>query len=208
MVRLLPLLVSTLLAVSPAAAQPPQGGAARAARLIARGDAFLASGDRGSAIGYFREAIQANPLAAEAYRRLGEAYRDRGSLGDARTILEAGLTRVPEDAALWMALARTLVALGEPEDAARAVRSLLARDPGNAEALRLRASLARERGAWSEALTAHRALIASGVLEPDELAEARRYEQALRLLARPLDPLSAPRACEGSPVRRALARCR
>ncbi|MCA9605542.1 MAG: hypothetical protein KC619_08100, partial [Myxococcales bacterium] len=75
------------------------------------------------------------------------------------------------------------------------------------EGLRLRASLARERGAWSEALTAYRALLASGVLDEDEATEARRYELALRILARPLDPVSAERACEGSEVRRALARC-
>ena len=63
----------------------------------------------------------------------------------------------------------------------------------------------------SDALTAYRALIASAEalgLDPETVAEARRYEMALRLLARPLDPVSAARACEGSAVRRALARCR
>lgn len=201
------LLLALLSLAAPAAAQP-RGGPARAARLIALGEAYLASGDRGSAIGYFRDAIQADPRAARAYLRLGDAYRARGSFGDARTILEAGLTRAPDDAELWLALIRTLMAEGARDDAARAVRSLLARQPSHAEGLRLRAELARERGAWSEALTAYRALIASGVLSPEERAEAARYELALRVLARPLDPISAPRACEGSPVRRALARCR
>lgn len=200
-------LLAILAFAAPAAAQP-RGGPARAARLIARGEAYLAAGDRGSAIGYFRDAIQADPLAAQAYLRLGEAYRERGSFADARTILEAGLVRAPDQAALWLALVHTLIAQDARDDAARALRSLLARDPTNAEGLRLRAQLARERGAWSEALTAYRALIASGVLDEEETAEARRYELALRILARPLDPVSAERACEGSAARRALARCR
>lgn len=202
------LLVLTLLSFAPPAAAQPRAGPARAARLVARGEAFLSAGDRGSAIAYFRDAIQADPLAARAYLRLGECYRERGSLDDARTVLEAGLVRAPDDAALWLALVHTLMAQEATDDAARAVRSLLARDPANAEAMRLRARLARERGAWSEALTAYRALLASGRLDEDEAVEARRHELALRLLARPLDPVSAPRACEGSAVRRALARCR
>ncbi|MBX3270034.1 MAG: tetratricopeptide repeat protein [Sandaracinaceae bacterium] len=194
----------------PASAQPARGeraGAARAARLISRGEAYLAAGDRGSAIGYFREAIDADPLAARAYLRLGEAYRERGSLDDARAVLEAGLERAPDEPALWLALAGALLAAGDLDAAAAAVRGLLERRPDHAEAMRLRAELARERGAWSEALTAYRARLASPA-SPEEAAEALRHERALRILARPLDPVSAPRACEGSAVRRALARCR
>jgi len=99
--------------------------------------------------------------------------------------------------------------MDRPDDAARALRSLLARRPDHAEAMRLRAELARERGAWSEALTAYRALLSSDVdLSDEERAELRRYESALRVLARPLDPVSAARACSGSALRRALGRCR
>lgn len=198
---------------APAAAQPRErAGAARAARLVARGESFLEAGDRGSAIGYFREAISADPSAGRAYLRLGQAYRGRGSLRDARAVLEAGLVRDPDDAALWLALARTLREDGAPEDAARAIRSLLARAPDHAEGLRMRAELARERGAWSEALTAYRRLLARAEaigLTDEEVTEARRYEEALRLLARPLDPIASDRSCaEGSSaIRRALARC-
>ncbi|MCZ7678770.1 MAG: hypothetical protein M5U28_08370 [Sandaracinaceae bacterium] len=61
-----------------------------------------------------------------------------------------------------------------------------------------------------EALTAYRTLLATDGVDEETAREARRYEAALRLLASPLDPVSAPRACaEGaSAVRRALARCR
>jgi len=181
----------------------------RAARLIEAGQAYLASGDRGSAIAYFRDAIAADPRAAAAYEGLGECYRGRGSYDDARRAYEAGLARMPDSAPLWLGLARTFEAQGALDEAARALRSLLARDPDHLEALSLRAELARRRGAWSEALTAYRALLShASALPAERVTEARRYEAALRLLARPLDPVSAPRACAGTPLRRALARCR
>lgn len=203
-------LLAGLLAASPAVAQP-RGPSPRTARLLRTGEAYLRAGDRGSAIGYFREALQADPRAPRPYALLGEAYRARGSFDEARTVFEAGLVRNPDHAPLWLGLARTLVDAGEMELAAAAVRSLLARAPRHPEGLRLRAALARRRGAWSEALTAYRTLLAAADelgLGEEEIAEARRYEAALRLLARPLDPVSAPRACAGSPIRRALARCR
>lgn len=206
-------LVLVLVAL-PAAAQPrARPISARAARLIELGEGFLAAGDRGSAIGYFRDAIAADPLAARAYEGLGEVYRQRGSLNEARRVYELGLARLPDSAPLWLGLARTLDEAGSPNDAARAIRTLLERDPHNAEAIAMRADLARRRGAWSEALTAYRALLAMAdeiELDADRIAEARRYEAALRLLADPLDPVSAPRACDpgSSAVRRALAACR
>ena len=201
---------AVLVGAAPAAAQPlERSGTARAERLLVRGEAYLVAGDRSSAIGYFREAIQADPMNTGAYLALGEAYRGRGSFRDARTVLEAGLSRSSDHAPLWLSLVRTLVALDEPQDAALALRSLLARDPGHEEALRLRATLARDRGAWSEALTAYRALLWAEVpLTDEERSEALRFEAALRLLSRPMDPVSAARSCEGSPLRRALARCR
>lgn len=192
---------------APADAQRPISP--RAARAIRDGEAYLAAGDRGSAIAFFRDAIAADPLAERAYERLGECYVQRGQLAEARLVYETGLARIPDSAPLWLGLARTLDAQGALADAARAIRSLLARDPDHLEALQMRADLARRRGAWLEALTAYRALVArASQLTPERAEEARRYEAALRLLASPLDPVSAPRSCEGSPLRRALARCR
>lgn len=210
-VRALTVLVCLALLVPAPARAQEQGPsrAARSARLLRTGDGYLASGDRGSAIGYFREAVQADPSNSSAYLALGDAYRARGSLSDARAVIEAGLMRSPDVPVLWLLLVRTLRELGDHAQAAVAVRSLLARDPQSPEGLRLRAALARERGAWSEALTAYRALLAADLpLSDEERAEAVRYEAALRLLAHPLDPVSAPRACRGSPLRRTLARCR
>jgi tetratricopeptide (TPR) repeat protein len=192
----------------PALAQPRTHELSpRVLRLISLGEAYLASGDRGSAIGYFREALVADPLAARAYEALGEAYRARGSFEDARAVYETGLGRMPDHAGLWIGLARSLDAQGRAIEAAQALRSLLARDPHHVEGLSLRGELARRRGAWTEALGAYRALLSIDGLDEAARADARRYEAALRLLAEPIDPVSAPRVCSGSPVRRALGRC-
>jgi tetratricopeptide (TPR) repeat protein len=202
-------LVLVLLVASSARAQPRERPpTARAAQLIQAGEAFLASGDRGSAIAYFRDAISADPFAGRAYEALAEAYRARGSLAEAREVYALGTRRIPDRPSLWIGYARTLQALGAEREADEALRSLLARAPDHAEALAMHAELARRRGAWSEALAAYRAILASGTADSESTAEARRYEAALRRLAEPLDPVSAPRACSGSAVRRALARCR
>jgi tetratricopeptide (TPR) repeat protein len=179
----------------------------RALRSIETAEAYLAAGDRGSAIGHFRDAIAADPFAGRAYEGLAGAYLARGSLEEARATYEAGIVRAPEHAPLWLGLTRTLLALGADRDASRALREYLGRAPGDRDALMLQAELARRRGAWSEALTTYRVLL---TLELDDAqrTEARRYEAALRLLAQPLDPVSSARACAGSDVRRALARCR
>ncbi|MGE0789339.1 MAG: tetratricopeptide repeat protein [Sandaracinaceae bacterium] len=209
--------VALALAIAPASAeaQPGRGVDRRGERveqLLSRGEAHLTAGDRGSAIGYFRDAIAVDPTAPRPYLLLGRAYRERGSFADARAVLEAGLVRQPDAAELWLELARLLHDDGATDDAARALRSLLARHPDHPDGLRLAASYARERGAWNEALTAYRRLIARADalgIGGEELAEARRYEAALRVLARPLDPVGAPRSCaaDASPIRRAVARC-
>lgn len=201
--------IALSLCAATASAQPrSREPSARVSQLIRTGEAYLAAGDRGSAIGYFREALAVDPFAGRAYEALGEAYRSRGSLEDARAVYETGVQRLPDRPGLWLGLVRTLSDLGAEREAAQAVRGLLERAPDHPEGLALRADLARRRGAWSEALTAYRALLAMGdrVDEPTS-ADARRYEAALRLLAAPLDPVSAERACTMSPVRRALARC-
>ncbi len=201
----------SLLLAAPAAAQPAARPLSpRAARLIELGDGFLAAGDRGRALAYYRDAIAADPLAERAYAGLGEIYRQRGAHHEARRVYELGVSRLPDAAPLWLGLAHTLDEAGRIGEAAQAIRSLLERRPDHAEAIALRADIARRRGAWSEALTAYRTLLAMDGVDEETAREARRYEAALRLLASPLDPVSAPRACaEGaSAVRRALARCR
>jgi tetratricopeptide (TPR) repeat protein len=168
-------------------------------------EALVTAGDRGSAVGYFRDAIAADPASERAYSGLADVYRARGALGEARAIYEAGLGQVPNSPRLRLGLARVMLDQGAERDALRALRASGA-GPGSRdlELLRMHADLARRLGAWSEALALYRAIVA---LYPEEADDAPRFEAALRLLAAPMDPVAAGRACRGSEVRRALARC-
>jgi Tfp pilus assembly protein PilF len=201
-------LLALALSVAPAEAQG--GRATRAERLVRLGQRYLEAGDRGSAIGYFRDALMSDREHVPAYRALAEAYRSRGDLAEARRVYEAGLSRQPGSEALWTGLVEVLREQDEPDDARAALRSLLRAAPRSLPAWRLRAEMARERGAWVEALTAYRRLRSLAEARGDEetAAEASRFARALALLARPLDPVTAPRGCAGdSEVRRALAGC-
>lgn len=209
------LAVSALFAASCLAPIAPvvsaQGGAHRAERvaeLRARGDAYLAAGDRGSAIGYYRDALAIDPSDGPSYAALGRIHLDRGALADARASFEAGVRRAPEHPPLWLGLSETLERMGSPGDAAVALRELVQRTPRDPAAWRARAELARRRGAWSEALGSYRAILAlreeGATVEDATLEEAERSVVALRFLVGTLDPVR--RAGSASPVRRALAR--
>ena len=193
-----------------ARAQPGATHATRASRateLRARGDAHLAAGDRGSAIGWYRDALAIDPGDGASYAALGRIYLDRGSLGDARAAFEAGVQRAPDHAPVWLGLAETLERMGSAGDAAAALRGLSRRLPRDAAVWRARAELARRRGAWSEALGAYRAIVALAAegaeVDPAVLADAERSVVALRFLVGTLDPVRRESA---SAVRRALAR--
>lgn len=164
-----------------------------AAQHRAQGDSLRAAGDRGSAIGWYRDAIAADPDDALSYERLGRVFLERDALGDARSAFEAGVTRRPDHGPLWVGLAETLERMGAMDEAARALRELTRRTPDELDAWRARAALAMRRGAWSEALACYRRI-------GDE--EAQRNVIALRFLVGTNDPV---RRCDArSEVRRAL----
>ena len=202
--------LAILLAASTAAAQGT-GRDARSSRLRAMGQAYLAAGDPGSAIGYFRDAIRVNPDDAEAYVALGEIYAGRGSVSDALEAYSAGIRRRPDHPGLWRGLARALERRGMLADAAEALRMLVERTPDAPESHAMRGELARRRGAWPEALASYRAVIDLGAggatVEPELLADARRYVAALRVLVAENDPVRAVSCEDASEVRSALARC-
>jgi tetratricopeptide (TPR) repeat protein len=179
----------------------------RAEALRAQGDAHLAAGDRGSAIGYYRDAITAFPADGPSYAALGRIYLDRGALADARTAFEAGVAHAPDHSPLHLGLAEVLDRMGAPDQAALVLRDLARRTPRDATVHAARADLARRRGAFGEALSAYRAILAlEGDAPADLAADARRNASALRFLVGTLDPVT--RCPAASAVRRALAGCR
>lgn len=209
-------LVCILAPVAVASAQPvdPAARESRAAQLRARGEAYLASGDPGSATAFFRDALQVNPADARSYLLLAQIYQARGATQDALETLSVALRRAPDDAALWGAVADVLVAVGELDQAAEALREQTERTPNDAAAFRRRGELAKRRGAWSEALACYRRVVdlleSTPTSSPVEANEARASVLALSVLAGGTDPVRGVRAgCDHpSAVRRALAGCR
>lgn len=205
------LVAAGLFATAGAALAQGSGREARAARLRAMGQAFRAAGDPGSATGYFRDAIRVHPDDPEAYVALGQIYLERGSASDALEVLSAGIRRRPDHGPLWRGLATVLEERGALGDAAEALRQLAQRAPDDPAAHVARAELARRRGAWSEALGAYRRVVdlaASGTaVEPEMVAEARRYVAALAILVGGVDPVRGAACDDPSAVRRALAQC-
>ncbi len=192
----------------------PAARQARAAQLRARGEAYMQSGDPGSAIGYFRDALAINPNDGRSYLALARIYEARGSTRDALEVLSVGLRHAPEDAALWGVVADVLISVGELDEAAQALREQTNRTPDDVEAYRRRAALAKQRGAWTEALASYRRVIdlvtcGNSSVDASVVDEARALVAGLVILAGGTDPVHAPASgCENpSAVRRALARC-
>ncbi len=198
-----------------AAAQPrdPAGRADRATSLRQLGEAWARSGDPGSAIAYFREALSIDPSDARAYEGLARLYLHRAALQDAVETLRVGLARRPDDAGLWAAQADVLAALGDLDGVTAALRERVARTPDDPAALAAHAAHAGRRGAWTEALASHRRLLdlaARGAAVPtDQIAASRALAEALSVLAGGTDPVrgDATRCPLPSPVRSALAGC-
>ncbi len=177
------------------------------------GQAFLAAGDPGSAMGYLRDAIAADRGDAASYVLLGNIYLERGSTSDALSVFSEGVRYRPDYGPLWRGLARGFEAGGDLERAAEALRELTARVPDDWRGHYARAALARRRRAHAEAQASYRAVIdlaaAGADVAEEELTLSRRYVAALGVLLGEIDPVRGPDRCAlDSPVRRALAGCR
>ena len=184
---------------------------ARAARLLTMGRAMQRAGDRASAMAYYREVIAVDPRHGEAYAALGAVYLERAALDDARRVFETGLSRRPDQSALWRGLAEVLERGADLEGAAAALRSWTSRLPRDPSAHRERALFSQRRGAFSEALASYRALIdlaAQGDAVPEAwLGEAERAVAALRILVGELDPLGRRCSADDSALRAAIRDC-
>jgi len=204
--RVLTLTFSLLMALLVGAASPAgaqDGRARRAAAKTRMGTALVRANNPGSAVAYFREAIQIDPRFEPAYVALGELYRAQGRDSDALEVVRAGLRRRPRSVPLALVLA-AIVEPSDPAEAAEVLREAARADPRSVAVQQALGELAREQGAFAEALAAYRAVLrlAADVPEHREAyAEAHRFVAALRLLVRDVDP---PSRCEDSEVRRAL----
>ena len=186
-------------AAAPVAAQrandsPAYARARRAGELVRRGELHLRAGDRASALGDFRQAVQIDPRSVGGFLGLADVYMASRRLGDAFEALRVGLARSGGSRPLRAKLAELHELAGDPREALSIYRRLTHEDADDAAMLQVHMRLAQELGAWSEALQSARRLAALARRnggDPDIALQVR----ALELLARPLDPLCVEDRC-------------
>ena len=161
--------------------------AERAERLVRRGQALARGGNRASALGSFREAVQIDPRTVDAYIGLARLYREAGRHGDAHEAIQVGLHRRSRSVALRLELAIHQQAVGELSAALLTLREVVGHAPGHVRALQLHLALAQELGAWTEALRSSRRLLDLAPADTPEREELALRVRALSILARPLD---------------------
>jgi tetratricopeptide (TPR) repeat protein len=91
-----------------------------------------------------------------AFVPLADAYLRKGELDEARALLREGIDRHPDFATAHLVAARVHRARDDEAAAERSMDAVLALDPGNASALRMRGELAEARGELPAALSAFR----------------------------------------------------
>lgn len=175
-------------AAGPAGAQDVASlRAARAERLVRRGEALARGGNRASALGSFREAVQIDPRTVDAYIGLARLYREAGRHGDAFEAIQVGLHRRSRSVRLRLELAIHQQDVGELSAALLTLREVVSHAPGHVRALRLHMGLAQELAAWTEALRSARRLLDLAAADSSEREDLALRVRALSILARPLD---------------------
>jgi tetratricopeptide (TPR) repeat protein len=85
--------------------------------LISTGRLAANLGRLGEAIGFFRRALEQDPLSARSYNNLGIALNCAGRFADAEAAYRKALELAPQSAAVRSSLSLTLLALGRGEEA-------------------------------------------------------------------------------------------
>jgi tetratricopeptide (TPR) repeat protein len=137
----------------------PAGRVQRAAALRERGTRLAAAGDLFSAIAYFRDALSIDGADARSFEHLGRTYLALGRTRDALEALSVGLRRCAQDPGLWGAYGEALLAAGDLEGAAEALRERSRLEPDHVPTLMLRGEVAQRRGAFAEALACYRRVV-------------------------------------------------
>lgn len=103
------------------------------------GYSLLGLGRPADALPFLRRSVAAAPGSVSALADLARALAETGSAAEGIAKLQAALALAPERDDLRLALAQALGTIGRNTEAVAACDEILARDPGHAEALRVRA---------------------------------------------------------------------
>jgi tetratricopeptide (TPR) repeat protein len=157
----------------------------RAARHLARADAYLEAGQSREALLELRNALRVDPASAEASFRIARLLEDLGETSDASFFYTEAQRLDPNR--VEAALADARLALGtRPERAQRLIEGVLERDPTNLLARVRRSELALAQGDTQAALEAVREALALGpdpegaaALQLAVVQRTRLFEQLL-----------------------------
>jgi predicted TPR repeat methyltransferase len=105
------------------------------------GSMFIATGRQREARDAYRRATEVEPAMAQAWYNLGICLRNEGAYDLAIECLREALTRTPPFGGAYESLAMLLYELGRAQEAADVASLWLARDPSNAKAQHVAASM-------------------------------------------------------------------
>lgn len=117
------------------------GGCSRSAQsFVDRGDAQLAQGNVDAAVLEYRNAVSKDPMFAAARQKLAEAYSRKGDVPAALGESVRAADLLPDDVEAQLKAGSLLLFAGRPEEAKARAEKVLAKAPGNVDALVLRAN--------------------------------------------------------------------
>lgn len=138
-----------------------------------------------------RRRVQADPSSI-AFAHLAEELRRVGAYDEAVGVCRAGLARHPGYLSARVTLGRTLIELGQLDDAAAELETVIATAPDNLAAIRGLAEIFQRRGALPEALAYYKRALELARHDPDLEEAVDRIAQAVQ----PAPPAPEPATAE------------
>ncbi|CDO36720.1 tetratricopeptide repeat protein [Novosphingobium sp. KN65.2] len=165
-------------------------GASRADVAAFMGEAYLAQDNRDKAREWLASGTFSPQSAAGGWRALARLERLDGNLGAAGKAFDKALAITPDDAGLWVEIARLRYSGGQHRLAISAAGHALQLDPGNARALEFRGQLARDRYGLLAAMPWFEKALRQA---PDDVSVMLEYAATLGDLGRASDCLTLTR---------------
>src|SRR6266567_4480255 len=122
-------------------------------KALERGELYARQAKFNEAIIEFRNALQIDPQFAPALHGLGRAYAAKSWFGDAWRELTRAQKLLPDSVPVAVDVGKVLLELGDWDAADEQAKLILSRDPGNTQALTIRAGALLGRGKSAEAFS-------------------------------------------------------
>ncbi len=157
------LVVAALAAIIAGCSSPEE----RKLKFFNKGKALYEKGDYVKAGLEFKNAIQIDPKYAEGYYMLAMAALKKGELRQAYGSLSKAVSLQPDHAKAQLELGKIYLTAGAPDKAAQQAELLLGKDPGNGDALALKAAALLVTGHVPESRAILEGLLRKGLTKPE-----------------------------------------